>query len=268
MHWWKFSSRSIAPPEHTSSSLENGPPAWRVVIAECKNKEKSMKTSMSIYGVPLSVHTRKVIAATRLKAIPFNLQVVIPVVPGNPPANWRDISPTGLIPAIDDNGLRLSDSTAIICYLEREHPSPALLPTESREFATAFSLDAWAGSELFRKVVHPIFHNQVVNPNIRKLPADQAAINVAINESAPEAFDYLESLSPAKFLVGGKLTIADLAVVSNLINFHYLGRRIEPRLPKMNAYFQHHIESQALSAMLAEEKPFADQMGLDRSFIR
>jgi glutathione S-transferase len=227
-----------------------------------------MNTSLSIYGVPLSVHTRKVIAAARLKAIPFNLQVVIPVVPGNPPPNWREVSPTGLIPAIDDNGFRLADSTAIICYLEREHPSPALLPSENRDFGAAMSLDAWAGSELFRKVVHPIFHNQVVNPNIRKLPVDQAAIDVAVNESAPEAFGYLESLSPAKFLVGGKLTIADLAVVSNLIVFHYLGRRIEPRFPKLGAYFQRHIESQTLSAMLAEEKPFADQMGLDRSFIR
>jgi glutathione S-transferase len=232
------------------------------------NKEKNMTTSMNIYGVPLSVHTRKVIAAARLKAIPFNLQVVIPVVPGNPPANWRDISPTGLIPAIDDNGFRLADSTAIISYLEREHPSPALLPSENREFATAMSLDAWAGSQLFRNVVHPIFHNQVVNPNVRKLPADQAAIDAAMNNSAPEAFGYLESLSPAQFLVGGTLTIADLAVVSNLINFHYLGRRVVSRYPKLNAYFQRHIESPALSAMLAEEKPFADQMGLDRSFIR
>jgi glutathione S-transferase len=223
--------------------------------------------SMNIYGVPLSVHTRKVIAAARLKAIPFNLQIVVPVVPGSPPANWRDISPTGLIPAIDDNGFRLADSTAIICYLEREHPSPPLLPNENKELATALSLDAWAGSELFRKVVHPIFHNQVVNPNIRKLPADQAVINEAMNVSAPEAFGYLESLSPAKFLGGGKLTIADIAVVSNLINFHYLGRRIEPRFPKLNAYFQRHIESQVLSTVLAQEKPFADQMGLDSSFI-
>jgi glutathione S-transferase len=224
--------------------------------------------TMKIYGVPLSVHTRKVIVAARLKEVPFELQVVIPVIPGNPPPNWRDISPTGLIPAIEDDGFLLADSTAIIHYMERKNPKPALLPAANREFGAALFLDAWAGSALFRSVVHPIFHNQVVNPMIRKIAADQAAIDAAKTEAAPEAFGYLESLDPGDFLVGGTLTIADLAVVSNLIVFHYLGCRIEPRFPKLNAYFQRHLESPALRVALAEEKPFVDQMGLDRSFIR
>lgn len=223
---------------------------------------------MKIYGVPMSVHTRKVIAAARLKGIAFDLEVVIPVVPGNPPADWRDVSPTGLIPAIEDESFRLADSTAIVCYLERKRPTPALLPAENEAFGAAMFLDAWAGSELFRKVVHPIFHNQVVNPNIRKVPADQAAIDSALRQAAPEAFGYLEGLDPGDFLVGDELTIADLAVVSNLIVFHYLGHRIGPRFPKLNAYFQRHIESPALAATLAEERPFVDQMSLDRTFLR
>ena len=104
------------------------------------------------------------------RSIPFDLQVVIPVVPGNPPSNWREVSPTGLIPAIEDNSFRLADSTAIVCYLDRKHPKPALLPADNKELGAAMFLDAWAGSELFRRIVHPIFHNQVVNPNIRKIP--------------------------------------------------------------------------------------------------
>jgi glutathione S-transferase len=222
---------------------------------------------MKIYGVPLSVHTRKAIAAARLKGIPFELQVVIPVVPGNPPPNWRDISATGLIPAIEDEGFRLADSTAIIHYMERKHPSPALLPSDRRELGTALFLDAWAGSELFQRMVRPIFHNQIVAPKIRNTPGDQAAIDAAMDEAAPEAFGYLEGLNPGTFLVGNGLTIADLAVVSNLIVFHYLGRRIDARFPKLNAYFRRQIEAPALRSILAEERPFADQMGLDRSFI-
>lgn len=221
---------------------------------------------LRIYGVPLSVHTRKVIVAARLKEIPFELQAVVPVIPGNPPSNWRRISPTGLIPAIDDDGFRLPDSTAIVHYLERKRPQPGLLPADSKEAATALFLDAWAGSELFRNVVHPLFHNQIVKPNIRNTPGDQAAIDAALNKAAPEAFAYLESLDPGEFLVDGALTIADLAVVSNLIVFHYLGRRIEARFPKLNAYFRRHIESPQLSAALAEERPFVDRMGLDRAF--
>lgn len=98
-------------------------------------------------------------------------------------------------------------------------------------------------------------------------PGNQAAIEQANDRAAPEAFAYLESLDPDDFLIGGKLTIADIAVVSNLILFHYLGYRLAPRFPKLNAYFRRHIEEPALAAILAEEKPFVDQMGLDRSFL-
>ena len=222
---------------------------------------------MKIYGVPLSVHTRKVIVAARLKGAPFDLEVVIPVVPDNPPANWREISPTGLIPAIEDDGFRLADSTAIIHYLEHKHPTPALLPPDNKELGAALFLDAWAGTALFRNIVHPLFHNQVVNPNIRKIPADQVAIDAAMDVALPEAFGYLESRAPDRFLVGDKLSIADIAVVSNLVVFHYLGRRIDDRFPRLQAYFRRHLEAPVLGAALAEEMPYVAQMGLDRSFI-
>jgi glutathione S-transferase len=222
---------------------------------------------MKIYGVPLSVHTRKVIVAAMLKDVPFDLEVVIPVIPDNPPGNWREISPTGLIPAIEDNGFRLADSTAIVAYLERKHPAPPLFPEDDEDYGAAIALDAWAGSELFRKVVHPLFHNQIVAPKIRNVPADSGAIDKAVDKAAPEAFAYLESLDPDGFLIGDKLTVADIAIVSNLILVHYLGHRIEPRFPRLQAYFRRHLEGPVLAAALAAEKPFADQMGLDRSFL-
>jgi glutathione S-transferase len=222
---------------------------------------------MKIYGVPLSVHTRKVIVAARLKQIPFELEIVIPVIPDNPPSNWREISPTGLIPAIEDKGFRLADSTAIVAYLERKQPMPSLFPADDKEYGAALALDAWAGAQLFRGVIHPLFHNQIVGPKIRNVPGNQSVVDQARNKAAPEAFFYLESLDLNGFLVGDSLTIADITVVSNLILFHYLGYRIEPRFPKLNAYFRHHIEAPMLGATLAEERPFVDQMGLDRSFI-
>jgi len=223
---------------------------------------------MKIYGVPLSVHTRKVILAARIKEIPHEVQVVIPVIPDNPPPNWRKISPTGLIPAIDDDGFVLADSTAILLYLERKKPQPALLPADDRDYATALFLDAWAGGALFDKVIHPVFHNQVVNPNIRKVASDGAVIDKALTGAAPEAFGYLESLKPESFLVGGRLSIADLAVVSNLILFHYLGYRIDAsRFPMLHAWFAWHAGSPALASVLKDEAPHVQQMGLDRSWI-
>jgi glutathione S-transferase len=223
---------------------------------------------MKIHGIPLSVHTRKVILAARLKDIPYDLNVVIPVIPDNPPPNWRSLSPTGLIPAIEDNGFTLADSTAIIHYLERKRPTPSLFPKDDRQFAKALFLDAWAGAALFRALVHPVFHNEVVAPKIRKVAPDTTALDHALTRSGPEAFAYLESLSPGSFLVGDTLSIADLAVVSNLITFQYLGRRIDAaRYPRLAAWFKRHMDSALMQSVLAAEKPAVDQMGLDRSFI-
>jgi glutathione S-transferase len=223
---------------------------------------------MIIYGVPLSVHTRKVILASRIKSIPHQVTPVIPVIPDNPPPDWRAISPSGLIPAIDDGGYLLADSTAIVLYLERKVPEPALVPTRLEDHGRALFLDAWSGDALFRKVVHPIFHNQVVSPNIHKKPGDPAAIETALARSAPEAFGYLESLAPQAFVVGGRLSIADLAIVSNLVMFHYLGHRIEAaRFPRLSAYFQRQLDSSLLRAALEAEVPFVDHLRLDRTFL-
>ena len=223
---------------------------------------------MTIFGVPLSVHTRKVVLAARIKSIPHSITPVIPVIPDNPPPNWRSISPTGQIPAIDDNGYRLADSTAIVLYLERKSPEPALLPAKLEDYGRALFLDAWAGGMLYRNVVHPIFIHQVVSPNIHHKPGDQSVIDTAVTRSGPDAFAYLEGLGSEAFLVGGRLSIADLAVVSNLIVFHYLGHRIDAaRFPRLATYFRRHLDSPALRAALEGEAPFAENLGLDRTFL-
>jgi glutathione S-transferase len=100
---------------------------------------------------------------------------------------------------------------------------PSLLPNDDKGFARALALDAWAGTELFRRVCHPLFHNQVVQPVLRKQPGDRAAIDFALQEALPKALGYLEGLADKSFLVGDALSIADLAVTSNLLMFHYLG---------------------------------------------
>lgn len=227
-----------------------------------------MANKLKVYGVPFSVHTRKVIVTARIKSIPYEVIPVAPVNPATLPPSWRSISPTGLIPVIDDGGFVLADSTAIALYLERKVPAPALLPTELQAYGKALSLDAWAGSELFRRVIHPLFHHQIVGPRIREQPGDQAAIDAALHSAAPEAFTFLERELNGAFLVGGALSIADIAVVSNLLMFQYLGHRLDAtRFPKLAAWLAKHTQSPLLAAVLADEKPIATGLQLDTSFL-
>jgi glutathione S-transferase len=84
----------------------------------------------------------------------------------------------------------------------------------------------------------------------------------------PKAFDYLEAQTKGRFLAGDHFSIADLAIVSNLINYQYLGYAIDrARHPGLAALVRHTIARPEMQSILAAEKPFAEQMGLDRGFL-
>lgn len=223
---------------------------------------------LTIHGVPLSVHTRKTIVTAILKKIEYKYEVVIPVIPGNPPANWGTLSPTGLIPVLQDGDFTLADSTAICLYLDRKQPTPSILPDDIRESARVLWFDAYAGGTIYRHVVHPLFVQTVVGPNIRNVPTDRAVIDDILNNVQPKIFGYLDSQIAGKYLVGDRMTLADIAVVSNLIVYQYLGFEIDAiSYPKLASYIRGMIATEALQRALADERPFVDQMGLRREFL-
>ena len=224
---------------------------------------------LTIYGVPLSVHTRKTLLTALLKGLEHKFVVVIPVIPGNPPANWSALSPTGLIPVLQDGDFTLADSTAICLYLEKKHPSAPILPPDARQYGRALWFDAYAGGTLFRQVVHPLFHQSVVAPNINKVPTDQSAVGKVLNEVRPKIFGYLESQIDGAFLVGKSLTLADIAVASNFLVYQYCGFTIDAaHYPKLARYLRDIIGVDFFQKVLEQEKPFAEQLGLNRSFLR
>ena len=53
---------------------------------------------------------------------------------------YRAINPLGLVPALDDEGTLITQSLAIVEYLDETHPSPPLLPGTPRDRAAIRSL--------------------------------------------------------------------------------------------------------------------------------
>jgi glutathione S-transferase len=220
---------------------------------------------LKIYGVPISVHTRKVLVAARAKKIPFEN---VPVIPFNPPADWDRLSPTGKIPVATDGDFTLSDSSVICAYLERLHPAPALYPAEPRAYAKALWLEEYADGTVFRDVVHGLFFQKVIRPSILNQETDKAAIAAIEGQALPRVFGYLESAAAAGDLGAERFGIGEIAVTSNLVNVHYLGYAIDTRrYPKLAAFFARQIRQPAMAAALAAEQPVAAQMGLDARFL-
>jgi glutathione S-transferase len=225
---------------------------------------------LKIYGVPISVHTRKVIVAALEKKLAFENE---PVIPFNPPPGWDRLSPAGKIPVVAEGDFELADSSVICAYLEQTHPEPALFPPASspgaaKERARASWLEEYCDGTVFRDVIHGLFFQNVIRPKILQQGADQAIIDGILGEVVPKVFGYLESVAGNGFLVGDRFGIADIALTSNLVNFHYLGYRIDAaRYPRLSTYFRRLCRQPSIAAALRDERPVAANMGLDLGIL-
>src|SRR5262249_38478359 len=140
-----------------------------------------------------------------------------PVVPAIAPPEMgrvgRDVSPLGRIPAYRDGDFSLADSSVIIAYLERVKPSPALYPSNTRDYARALWFEEYGDGGLAPIIGAKIFFQRIAGPAFFKQPTDEAIVNKAVNEELPPLFDYLESqLRNGDWLVGGSFSIGDIGV--------------------------------------------------------
>lgn len=189
---------------------------------------------MILYGSTMSPFVRKVVAFAAEKQIALELK---PVAIGDPDPGFAAASPFRKMPALDDDGYVLADSSAIIHYLEAKHPEPALIPVDPKERGRTIWFDEFADTILFA-CGGTIFFNRIVAPRFLKRDGDLSAADAAERVTLPPLLDYLEGVIPESgFLVGDRLTLADLAVASPFANLAHCGVTIDAgRYPKVTRY--------------------------------
>ncbi len=103
---------------------------------------------MRLYWHPFSLFPRRVRIALREKGIPH--EEVLVDLPGGAlrSPEFRRLNPFGQVPVLEDDGLVVYESLAILEYLEERHPVPALLPAGVGDRARARQLMLAAGDYL------------------------------------------------------------------------------------------------------------------------
>jgi len=221
---------------------------------------------LTIHGLPISVHTRKVILAAIEKGLPYRNE---PVIPFNPPAGWDELSPTGKIPVVEADDFTLRDSSVICAYLEKTQPNPPLYPSAPKAFAEALWLEEYADGTLFRDVVHGLLFQKMIRPKILKQETDDGVVVKILETAMPKVFGYLDRNVMGEFLVGERFGIADIAVMSNLINFHYVGFAIDGgHWPRLQRYFTRMLQHKSIRTALAGEAGVVAKLGLDTAFLK
>lgn len=219
----------------------------------------------TIYGVPLSIHVRKVIVTALEKRLEHRVEAVFPF---DPPPGWRELSPTGKIPALRHGDLTLADSSVIVAYLEKRFPERPLTSSEPAQYARALWFEEYVDSQIAPDVI-ALFKQKVLGPMVHQVATDEAAVQRLLNDDLPPKLDYLEAELHGDYLVDGRMSVADITLASDLTVFHYLGCRLDAtRHPKLVAHFQRMLDRDSFRAALAAEQPFAEKMGLDRRFLQ
>ena len=172
---------------------------------------------MRIYGFPRSSASYRLRIACALKDIEVDSVLVDFRKDEQRSEDYLKVSPFGLVPTLVENdGYRLTQSLAIIRYLDRRYPSPRLIPEEAREEACVLELSLAVACD-----IHPINNLRVLKYLEHRLNANEKARKDWYANWIKLGFDGLEALIADKdgpYCAGRSLSLADVCLVPQMFN--------------------------------------------------
>ncbi|CAM3944060.1 maleylacetoacetate isomerase [Corallococcus sp. ZKHCc1 1396] len=183
-----------------------------------------------LHGYWRSSASWRVRIALNLKGIPFESLPVHLVKDGgqqHQPA-YRAVNPMGRVPTLewtDDGGQerRLSESMAILEYLEERGGSPALLPSEAYLRARTRML-----AEMVNAGIQPLQNTSVVLRVRDVLKGDEKAWGAHWNAHGLTALETAVQATVGRYCVGDAVSFADILLVPQLYGARRLGVDLTP----------------------------------------
>jgi len=222
-------------------------------------REDSKKAeAMILYGSTMSPFVRKVAAFAAEKGVDLELKGIRL---GDPDPEFRTASPFGKMPALIDGDYKLADSSAIIHYLEAKYPEPELIPADPELRGRTIWYDEFADTILFACGAK-MFFNRVVAPRFLGRDGDLALADAAERDELPPLLDYLERVIPESgFLVGDRLTLADIAVAGPFANFRHCNVEIDvARYPTVMRYAASILARPSFAQYVERETAFLERL--------
>jgi glutathione S-transferase len=164
---------------------------------------------IKLYTFPLSTNSRKVRIALLEKGLEFERVNIDLAKREQKNPEYLKIHPFGQVPALDDEGFVVYDSTVINEYLEDEYPYPSLMPEDSEGRARARLM------EDFRDIrFNPPFVKLIYE--MRKPEAERdATILAAATGEINQCFERIEKELHGKEYLAGTFSLADIAFMAN-----------------------------------------------------
>ena len=163
------------------------------------------------------------------------------------------LNPQGLVPALVDHGQVLTQSLAIIEYLEETHPQPPLLPKDALGRARARAL-----AQVVACDIHPLNNSRLLKYLERELHADETARNTWYRYWVVQGFMALEKLlagnsRTGKFCHGDQPTLADICLVPQVFNAKRFEIDLAP-FPTIRRFHDHCLTLKAFTDAAPEKQ--------------
>jgi maleylacetoacetate isomerase len=194
--------------------------------------------------------------ALNLKGLAYD-PVVIHLAKGeHRKPEYANAYPQALLPTLVDDGAALSQSLAIIEYLDEKHPSPPLLPKDAVGRARVRSLSLLVACE-----IHPLNNLRTLQYLKRELGQNEAQINTWYRHWVADGLLKLEAdLSKAEtrnFCHGDSPTMADCCLVPQIFNAKRYNSDLAP-YPTVMRIFDACMKLEAFDRAQPSKQPDAE----------
>lgn len=164
---------------------------------------------IKLYTFPASTNSRKVRIALLEKGLEFERMNVDLSKREQKNPEYLKIHPYGQVPALDDEGFIVYDSTMINEYLEDEYPYPPLMPKDSEGRARARMMEDFRDTHFNPPCVRIIYE-------MRKPEGERDASVIATAKAdIDKCFARIESVLQGKEYLAGSFSLADIAFMAN-----------------------------------------------------
>ncbi len=208
---------------------------------------------MKLYSYWRSTTSYRTRIVLHLKAIDFQT-IAVDLVNGEQLAeDYTSLNRSQGVPALTlDDGQVLTQSMAIINYLDTIAPNPGLLPEDPYHAAQIN-----AASNIIACDIHPVNNLKVVN-KLKALGINQDQATDWMNHWMHEGFSAFNQLidDSGQYCFGDEITLADVCLVPQLYNAHRWGLDTTP-FTRLLDIEKNCLELQAFKAAAPEQQPDA-----------
>jgi maleylpyruvate isomerase len=175
--------------------------------------------TMRLHNFFRSSTSTRLRAALNLKGLDYEYVAYALRKGENRTAAYLGLNPAGLVPALElDDGTVLTQSLAIIEWLDETHPNPPFLPTDAAGRARVRSLAYMIACE-----IHPLNNLRVLNRLGAQFGAEEDAVTDWFSHWVTETFDAIEATlagSPqtGRFCHGDVPSLADICLYAQVWN--------------------------------------------------